>query len=275
MSKLATLLLLVILTVSSLLMTTFGSASAVTKPSVPDFTLKYIVDSYDVPPTYKIDPYTGENVVDSEGYHVENKTLQVIVKNQLFTPRIDASGNSTSLYYEFRFKGHFEDEWKYYPVTPSDYGSVEHPTDPYQTGARGSSYVSASSLDETVVILPNWQLGNIPEKGQIDVQVQALLGHDNKKDWVYGMFGGNFITYYFEGEASDWSDTQTVTVLKSQTPISSPETTPTPDPTSDSTPTPSQEPQQTVQIEPIVATAVVALILGAALGLLIGRVTKK
>ncbi len=35
-------------------------AQLIPTPSIPEFTLKYIDYSYDVPPTYKIDEYTGE-----------------------------------------------------------------------------------------------------------------------------------------------------------------------------------------------------------------------
>lgn len=39
----------------------FGTVQAsISKPSVPEFTVKYVDNSYDVPPTYGIDQYTGE-----------------------------------------------------------------------------------------------------------------------------------------------------------------------------------------------------------------------
>jgi hypothetical protein len=216
MRKSAAILIIFILTVSSLIM--LEPAFGATKPSVPEFTLNYADHSYDVPPTYSSDPYTGKQVMTNTGGHVENKTLEITIKNQPFTSTKDASGNYTSLYYDIRFKGHYEDEWKYYPVNPTDYGSAAHPTDPIQTGARGGGYLSASLSDHTVATLSNWQVGNIPSDGEVDVQVQALIGHDNKNDWGVEMFGGELITYYFEGESSDWSSTQTILISTAATP---------------------------------------------------------
>jgi hypothetical protein len=70
--KPATLLLITVLAVSSLIMVSSAFAQSITKPSVPEFTLVLVDSSYDVPTTYSIDPYTGENVTHN-GYHVEDK----------------------------------------------------------------------------------------------------------------------------------------------------------------------------------------------------------
>jgi hypothetical protein len=37
--------------------------ASILKPSVPEFAVKYVGYSYDVPPTYGIDQYTGEPVI--------------------------------------------------------------------------------------------------------------------------------------------------------------------------------------------------------------------
>ena len=56
MSKLASLLLISVLTVVSLIAVMPKPAFAsITKPSVPEFTVKLIDSSYDVPTTYSID----------------------------------------------------------------------------------------------------------------------------------------------------------------------------------------------------------------------------
>jgi hypothetical protein len=217
------LLVSIMLIVQSNLVLPYVEASA-TVPSVPEFTLKYVTQSYDVPPTYGIDPYTGKQVITHEGYHIDNTTLQVMIKNQPFTSYKDESGNYTSLYYNFKFKGHYEEQWKNYPSDPLN------------------GYISASQSDYTVVSLPNWQLGNVPAGGQVDVQVQALIGYDNP---VNGYAGGwKTVFHYFTGEASDWSNTQTVTVSDSPTPSPSP--------------IPSQEPQQT---EPFPTTLVIGSVI--------------
>ena len=85
--------------------------SGITKPSVPEFTLVLVDSSYDVPTTYSIDPYTGENITH-HGYHVEDKKIGMKIKNQPFTSYYDDSlGQTVSFYYNIRFKGHFEEEF--------------------------------------------------------------------------------------------------------------------------------------------------------------------
>jgi hypothetical protein len=71
------------------------------KPSIPEFTLKFVDNSYYVPPTYEINPYTGENVMTEEGYHVEKKSIVLKIKNQPFTHYYD-NGTSIGLFYSAR-----------------------------------------------------------------------------------------------------------------------------------------------------------------------------
>lgn len=119
--KLATLLLIAILTASSI---TMVKAYATSTPSVPEFSLKVVAHPFDVAPTTTIDPYTGESITTNYGYHDENKSIEVTIKNQPFTSTLDASGNYTSLYYNVRYKGHYTNEWTLYGfhnVSNSDY----------------------------------------------------------------------------------------------------------------------------------------------------------
>src|SRR4030066_2540959 len=69
-----------------------------------------------IPTTYSIDPYTGKNATQ-EGYHVEQKNVEVRIKNQPFTPfwiQDSSSGANYSVgfYYNIRFKGHFSEDWR-------------------------------------------------------------------------------------------------------------------------------------------------------------------
>lgn len=80
MRKSFALVLILILTVSSIIMVK-SAFSSITKPSVPEFTVKLVDSSYDVPTSYSIDPYTGQNVTHA-GSHVESRTLDVKIKNQ-------------------------------------------------------------------------------------------------------------------------------------------------------------------------------------------------
>jgi len=72
-----------------------GEVQAVSKPSVPQFTVKFVDNSYDVPPstTTTVNPYTGEkNTITTPGYHVTNRTIEVKVPNQSFTQYRDEVG---------------------------------------------------------------------------------------------------------------------------------------------------------------------------------------
>ncbi|MCL2133973.1 MAG: hypothetical protein FWH37_00210 [Candidatus Bathyarchaeota archaeon] len=108
-------LTLVVLLLSSLLVLTITpvNVQAVSKPSVPQFNIKLIDNSYDIPPitTTYIDQYTGkENTYTENGYHVSRKTLEVTIKNQPFTPYTNATGHEINLYYVIQFKGHFGED---------------------------------------------------------------------------------------------------------------------------------------------------------------------
>ncbi len=179
--------------------------SSILEPSVPQFTLKYVDNSYDVPPktTSSTDPYTGKTTTTTTpSYHVESKTIQATIKN-----------NIGASYYNFRYKGHYADEWSYEPFDPDrgyflgDFGSV-----PYQ----------ASNSSHTVATLPSILFNSVTAGGLIDVQVQALFG--NFDATPYGHFidvGGPTYDFRFEGTTSDWSDTQTVVFGESETPTPS------------------------------------------------------
>jgi len=109
------LTLIIVMSCLTLLIVRPASAQSTPKPSVPEFTLKYVDHSYDVPPTYGIDPYTGKKVVTKEGHHVENKSIEVTIKNQPLSPNNEANGFFTHLYYNFRYKGHYANDWIYSP----------------------------------------------------------------------------------------------------------------------------------------------------------------
>jgi len=232
--------------------------SGIPKPSVPEFTLKFVDHSYDVPPTYSIDPYTGKNVMTQAGYHVENKSIEVTIKNQPFTSYRNENDSLVGLFYNIRVKGHFED-WHGEPSSEhyiyrsdSDYTVVAYGLG----GNNGSDYYSR-------------RLEEISAGGQVDFQVEALIGYYTR---VYGTpvpgIPGSGTSYHdvFTGETSGWSNTQTVTIGESQPPTSSPATTPTP--------TPHQEPQQTEQ-EIIIGAAIAAAVIVAGVGLLIYLIKRK
>ena len=76
-------------------------------PTVPQFKVKYVDNSYDVLPTYGIDPYTGQTIITGSGSQVDNRTIEVTIKNPPFTPYTDSNNLPIQLYHDVRSKGHF------------------------------------------------------------------------------------------------------------------------------------------------------------------------
>jgi hypothetical protein len=229
--------------------------SGIPKPSVPEFTLKFVIDSRDVAPTTTIDPYTGKNITHP-GYVLYYRTIEITVKNQPFSPYTDANGNYINVYYNVSFKGHYEDTWSHYP---------------------DSTYVdlfNASASEYTVISM---SLGNYPsirDGSQLDFRLEALIGHYN---YNRSPAGTNYVTGFSVYETSGWSSTQTITLGESQTPIPSPATTPTPTaPNMGPTSPPSQEPALTQeQLETIIGAAIAVAVIGAGVGLLIYLIKRK
>jgi len=102
-SKLAGLLFIIVLILSSLTIVGSAFAQSISKPSSPDFTAKIVGD-----------------------------TIEVTIKNQPLTPY--ENGSYPNLYYMFRFKDHDTEEgfWDYDPVyfvLPSTYGGYYKASD--------------------------------------------------------------------------------------------------------------------------------------------------
>jgi hypothetical protein len=208
-----------------------GTAQASTDvDGVPEFTLRYVDNSYDVPPktTTSTDPYTNEITTTTiPGYHVENRTVEAVIKN-----------NVGASYYNFRYKGHFSEEWSYYPSDPdsvSGYNHYDSYSVPYQ--ASDSTY--------TVATLPSFLFESVPAGGKVDVQVQALFGNYRAEPYGHVIpLPAPTYDFYFEGTTSDWSSTQTITIGEGQAPTPAPATTPTPAPTATPSPSPIPVPGQ-------------------------------
>jgi len=260
-SKSFSLLLILILAVSILIMAKPAFAQNPT-PTVPEFTVKYVDYSYDVPPTYGINQYTGHNVTIQAGYHVDNRTMVFTIKNQPYTSYNDSSGNYITLYYNFRFKGHYGDEWTYYPFAGVQ---TTHSWGGYSGTGNLSPKYPASNSDYTVIsinlgTLTSYPAGTqpIPDGSQVDFQVQALIGHIDPIP--SGLLAGDF--YNFTGESSDWSNTQTITIANGATSTSiSASTSANPTPTSTPTPTVPEFPSITISSIIIVLLVVIVSLL--------------
>ena len=138
--------------------------SGVSTSSVPEFTLEYV-----------------------------NNSIEATIKNNL--------GAS---YYNLRFKGQNENEWRYYPHDPASFAGYNH-----YNGYANSIPCQASNSSYTVVTLPSSFFQNFPIGGDVDVQVQALFGPYQIVPYGASAPGGFTYDFYFEGTVSDWSNTQT------------------------------------------------------------------
>ena len=208
-SKGFSLLFAAILAASSLMMVESASGQSVPKPSVPEFTIKYIDNSYDTEVSYSIDPYTGANITNPS-IHVDNRTLEFRIKNQPFTPFHDSySSFDIILYYNVRMKGHFEENW----------------TNLY---LMDDSHPQQSTIDYTLIPLAlgassNTPLRWLPSNATVDFQVQAMIGYFHRDASTF------WAPWVFDGETSGWSNTQTIAIPETSTSISpSPNSTPTP-----------------------------------------------
>lgn len=220
MSKGSAVILLAVLIISIIITSGFVCASTA-KPSAPEFTLKYVDNSYDVPPiaTSTIDPYTGKTITTTTpGYRIEDKSIEITVTNQPFTPYSDTDGHLISLFYNVRYKGHFGAETTW--------------TEPFYKTIRNGIYGFTaqnpqSNSGYTIINVPfEFRVGDV-----VDFQVQRMEGFHTPWEPLPMPMG----TSQFTGIYGDWSNTQTITIGEA---INSNK----PSPTSTLSPTPTQQP---------------------------------
>ncbi len=135
---------------------------------------------------------------------VVDTNLEVTIKNQPLTPY--ENGSYPNLYYMFRIQDHNlgHPNWM---IEPNYFvGFISY-----------GEYYKASNSEFTLVSLSY----NFPSD-QIDIQTMALVGNQVP----YTDPAVHEILYKFDGENSDWSNTQTITI-----PTSSSSPTPTDNPT--------------------------------------------
>jgi hypothetical protein len=178
------------------------SFAQTTKPIVPEFSLKYVEHPYDVSPIITVDPYTGKTITTQEGYHVKNASIELMIKNQQFSPCTDSKGNYVTLSYNVSMKGSFSDDWRYYPSSywqiPSTASKTDYTLLTFSTSAGYNENDLRSFLFE------------IPSSGQIDFRVQASIGYYNETIISAPVPGGQDHRFTFVGESSGWSNTQTL-----------------------------------------------------------------
>jgi hypothetical protein len=267
MRKIARLLFILILAVSSLLMVRPAS-SDILKPSIPEFTVKYVPASYSIT---TINPYTGQKVTQQ----YNNNTIKLSITNQLYTY---SNGSTFYVYYNIRTKGHFEQNWtELYPTVGllpnseayqhSNYKDYYTQYVAFTAEDSQNDYLGLPQSDFTYTII---SLPAPTSNGQVDFQVEAMIGcnstaYDPTNNFVYDPASGGVnrpaVAYV---TSSGWSDTQTLTIGESQTPNSSPA----------NSPTPSSESLQT-EITTIVGVVIALAAIGAGLGLLIYLIRRK
>jgi|WetSurMetagenome_2_1015567.scaffolds.fasta_scaffold00401_15 hypothetical protein len=179
-----------ILAVSSVGSICSVQAQTIPQPSVPEFTIKITDHSYDIPPTYDIDQFTGQNITIQMGTHYQWKTLDFTIINQQ-----DPSGYG--LFYNIRYKGEYTTNW----------------TELFHAG----TYIAAQSEQYSIISFllsgsyPSSIFGDvyrliIPVRATVDFQVAALIGTTTRGSMQFG--SGDM----FNGESSNWSKTQTLTI---------------------------------------------------------------
>jgi hypothetical protein len=166
---------------------------AFSTPSTPQFTVRFVDYSYDISPSYGIDPYNGQTVMKYSGDHIYNKTLEITIQNQPFTPSGD-----TTLYYNVRIKGAFEQGWRELFGVPCDGMTADAGNYRIQNYAGQTTFIRYT--------LP-W---NTPSTGRVDVQVQALVGTPVISANCRIIFSE--YSYGFNGVKSSWSNTQSVSI---------------------------------------------------------------
>jgi hypothetical protein len=220
-SRVLSLLLIIALAAASFVMAESATAQSTPKPSIPEFTVAYVDGSYDVPVTYSVDPYTGANITHP-AYRVENKTIELTIKNQPYTPTLFQRGTSNwtaNFYYNVHFKGHFSKNWIPLYLIGDPFPTPSNSTYTVLSYPFGRVYQESPDSDSST---PTETASDI----QIDFQVEAMIGafyrgYNASATDQLGMY-----PYVFDGETSGWSNTQTVTV-----PASSASSSPTPTPT--------------------------------------------
>jgi hypothetical protein len=257
---------IVLLTQSNLVLA--SSETSTPKPSVPEFTVEFVDNSYDVPTTYSIDPYTGENVTQS-GYHVERTTLEMTIKNQPFVPYYDAgSGWDISFYYNIRIKGYYSEDWielyrasDGYPIqSDSDYTAIS-------LGTLGENGLSLAT---------NAKMIDIRSGGQVDFQVEAMIGYVSRVFNPNATGPFDMYPWCFTGERSGWSETQTLTISAPGS-ITTPTTSPSQNSTTSPEPltTPSPEPQQSEPFPTAYSMGIVTIIVLILLGSIVYILKRK
>ncbi len=172
--------------------------------SPPEFTVKYVDRSYDVPITHltTTDPFTGKGVTETNGgYRITNLTIDITIENQPFTPVI-TDGHTIQLYYTIRAKAHFADSND--QGTSNGYYSKQVPQ-----SASNQTVVTFIIGSENDVLMGKANI-YIPGGVEEDFQVEAQAGYlvpDYGEHILPAPLHYDLVSFGNSG----WSQTQTIT----------------------------------------------------------------
>lgn len=187
--------------------------SSIPAPTVPQFTVKFNSNFINVITT---DPYTGANTTTTQN----QSTIELSIANQLYSY---SNGSTFSIYYNVRVKGHFANSsWtELYPTIQllphtGDYNinNFQQYEVPYIWGENTGNHpiLPQSNTTYTTVSIP---ANSYPVGGQVDIQVEAMLGVNSTYFLSTNTFfamGDNYLPAIAYVTSSDWSNTQTVTI---------------------------------------------------------------
>jgi hypothetical protein len=198
------LLLMLIITLSTASLTVKPTiAQTIPKPAVPEFTVSYIDRSYTTPviTTQTKDPYTGQlSTHRSGGNYVMNKTIEIKIKNQPYSPTAFPNGTAILLQYTLRAKGHFAN-WNPEPTTYWDLSRLNK-----QFFSSTSDYTSLTYVINT----PTSEI-YVKDGGQEDFQVKATVGYQYTEYEGNSNFYRYPVTKFAPLAESEWTETQTIT----------------------------------------------------------------
>jgi hypothetical protein len=204
-TRFLTILLIAVLTASPIVFVQAQTLDSIAIPSIPKFTVKVVAHPYEVAPvtTTTIDQYTGkETTTITPGYRVENKSIEVTIKNQAYTAfnlsshtvcwysfdHIESYVSNESIavnhYFMVEVKGHFgnDSDWQY-------------ASDPY--------YFIQGGSENTVITV---SLDHYPADALLDFRVSSGTGYVIRYNMKLNLIFG---TEFF-GQKSDWSNIHTL-----------------------------------------------------------------
>jgi hypothetical protein len=201
-------------------------AQSIPKPSAPEFTMRYMEQSYTTPQT---NSSNGAWTIPS--MNTDGPLILFTIKNQ---PLSQLDNNGT-LYYNFRSMTTRQNSWNCYPFegnrTTKAWGVFSSGmVSPAYTIASNNPSIVSSNTDYTLIPINLHRFTGeiIPNSTLIEIQLQALYGSINPIEGSVPRtpYGETEFYYQFTGESSDWSSSQIIDLATGLVSTSSPSPSP-------------------------------------------------